>query len=187
MDTNYIISHNIAANGDASDELFLTWSLPGLTLRMDMGNANHSANAASKDKPKHHNRIRAILIHLDRYNSMGASKLARDIGVSKSTISHLLRGKSNPLYSTASRVVNRLEAELGFPLYPDEVFSNDGSYPTPYVCMLVGCRGCSDDRFYDRENEIKPGYKPLERGHWTGDNFELEGLSELERRDEEEI
>jgi DNA-binding phage protein len=149
---------------------------------MDMGNAKRSANAVSeKDRPKHHNRIRAIMIHLDRYWSRGASILARDIGVSKSTISHLLRGKSNPLYSTASRVVKCLELELGFRLDPEEVFSEDGSYATPYVCALVGCKGCNDDRFYDKENRIKPGVHVLERGKWTGDNFELEELSEQGR------
>jgi DNA-binding XRE family transcriptional regulator len=151
-----------------------------------MGNASRSANAANENKPKNHNRIRAIMIHLRRYWSMGASILARDVGVSKSTISHLLRGKSNPLYSTASRVVKCLESQLGFPLNPDEVFSKDGSYPTPYVCMLVGCKGCSADAFLDSAHQIRPGVKKIERGHCTGDNFELEGLSELERQDEKE-
>lgn len=151
-----------------------------------MGNASRSANAANENKPRHHNRIRAIMIHVARYWSMGASILARDVGVSKSTISHLLRGKSNPLYSTASQVVKCLERELSFPLNPDEVFSKDGSYPTPYVCMLVRCKGCYADAFLGSSRLFKPGIKRIERGHCTGDNFELEDLSELERQDGKE-
>lgn len=147
-----------------------------------MGNAERSAKAASKNKPRHHNRVRAIMIHLPRYWSMGASVLARDVGVSKSTISHLLRGKSNPLYSTASRVVKGLESQLGFPLNHEEVFSTDGSYPTPYVCMLVGCRGCSAEALLDSGRQLRPGFPRIERGHCTGDNFELENLSEQEVR-----
>lgn len=149
---------------------------------MDMGNATRSVKAASENKPKHHNRIRAIMIHLRRYWSRGASILARDVGVSKSTISHLLRGKSNPLYSTASRVVKCLELQIGFQLNDEEVFSKDGSYPTPYVCMLVGCRGCYPDAFVPAGYQLKSGLPRIERGQCTGDNFELENLSEQEVR-----
>ena len=145
---------------------------------MYMGNATRSVKAASENKPKLHNRIRAIMIHLPRYWSMGASVLARDVGVSKSTISHLLRGKSNPLYSTVSRVVKCLEQEIGNRLDPEEIFSRDGSYPTPYVCELMGCDGCNDDRFFDRDSQLRPGASALKPGRWTGDNFELEELIE---------
>ncbi|MBV6459404.1 MAG: hypothetical protein HONBIEJF_02552 [Fimbriimonadaceae bacterium] len=122
------------------------------------------------------------MIHLPRYWSMGASALARDIGMSKSTISHLLRGKSNPLYSTASRVVKGLESQLGFPLNDKEVFSEDGSYPTPYVCTLVGCRGCLPGAFLSSGRQLRRGLPRIERGHCTGDNFELETISEQEVR-----
>ena len=145
-----------------------------------MGNANRSANAATYKK-RHHNRIGAILIHLKRYWSMGASKLAADAGVSKSTISHLLRGKSHPLYNTARRVVKCLERDFGTPLSLDEVFSEDGTYPTRFVCTLMGCTGCDDSRFYDRDNCVLPGLRRIESGRWTGDNFELESISETER------
>lgn len=145
-----------------------------------MGNANRSANAATYNK-RHHNRIGAILIHLERYWSMGASILAVDAGVSKSTISHLLRGKSHPLYSTARRVVKCLEREFGSNLDPDEVYSEDGSYPTTFVCALMGCPGCDDSRFFDRNDSVLPGLHRIERGRWTGDNFELEDISQAER------
>jgi DNA-binding phage protein len=107
-----------------------------------MTNADRSESAATRS----HNRIAAIMMHTDRYSFRGASRLAADTGLSKSTISHLVRGKSSPLTITVERVVKALEDQMGRPsgqqLNHQEVVSATGSYPTPSVCALVGCRGC---------------------------------------------
>ena len=145
-----------------------------------MSNPNRSADAATKQ----HNRVAAIMVHTRRYWSMGASLLAADAGVSKSTISHLVRGKSHPLYSTAISVVKCLERELGFRLDLDEVFSEDGTYPTPFICALARCPGlgCRPAIIWDEDaNSVKPAFRFVNPGHWTGDNFEFEELSEQER------
>lgn len=148
-----------------------------LTLRLEMFSPNRSVSAATPTA-KHHNRVLAIMIHLPRYWSRGAAQLARDIGVSKSTISRLVRGKSHPLYRTACKIVKCLQQELGRPLTHDEVFSDSGLYPTQFVCDLVNCPGCSDDRFFDLDSCRRAGCQHLERGRWTGDAFELEELTE---------
>ena len=152
------------------------------TLRSDMANANRSTDAAT-NSAKQHNRIAAIMLHCKRYWSLGASLLARDAGVSKSTMSALIRGKSQPLYRTAAKVVKNLERELGLPLDHNEVFSEDGNYPTPSVCKLVGCHnpfGCLPAHLFGRDGAMKPEhYRP--RGGFSGDNFEFEDISEEER------
>ena len=145
-----------------------------------MTSSNRSADPTTIG-PKYHNRVAAIMVHVQRYWSRGASRLATDAGVSKSTISHLLRGKSNPLYTTTRRVVKCLERELGLPLHPDEVLSEDGSYPTTQVCRLVGCPGCLPEVAYQRDNAQNPVLLHVKAGQWTGDNFEFEYLSKPER------
>lgn len=142
-----------------------------------MGNANRSAGAARVN----HNRIAAIMLHTNRYWSRGTSRLAEDSGVSKSTISHLVHGKVNPLYSTVESVVKCLERQLGHPLDIREVVSKDGTYPTPFICRLVGCPGCTPEFVYDRENREKPAFRHFRAGQWTGDTFEFESINEPER------
>jgi transcriptional regulator with XRE-family HTH domain len=135
-----------------------------------MGNANRSADAATY-KPKHHNRVRAIMLHGSRYSCYPTSHLAADTGVAKSTISHLVHGRTNPLYSTALRVVKCLEADLGRPLDCREIFSENGKYPTASVCELLGCPGCTPPWFFD-DVQIKSQYRFLQMGRWSGDTAE---------------
>jgi len=147
-------------------------------LRSEMSNPNRSVKAATK----HHNRVAAIMLHTSRYSCYPTSRLAADSGVAKSTISHLLHGRTNPLYSTAARVVKCLEREAGMALDFREVFSEDGSYPTPPVCILLGCPGCTPAIVFDEDNSEKPAFGHVRAGQWTGDTSEFDGLGEPERR-----
>lgn len=110
------------------------------------------------------------MLHLPRYSCLGTSRLAKDTGLAKSTISKLLHGRSTPLYTTASRVLDCLERALDRTLDHREVFSEDGSYPTPHICALVGCRGCLPDAGFTLGS--------VTAGRWTGDNFEFPGEPE---------
>lgn len=152
-----------------------TEKLRALTLRSKMSNPDRSASATTK---RHHNRVAAIMLHTSRYSCFPTSRLAADSGVAKSTISHLLHGRTNPLYSTAARVVKSLERELKTVLDPREVFSEDGHYPTLAVCTLCRCAGCTPDAAFAVDNNRKPGFEGFRAGQWTGDTFEFEFISE---------
>jgi len=130
-----------------------------------MPNVNRSASAATKTT----NRVAAIMIHLPRYAFRGTSRLAQDAGLAKSTISHLVRGQTNPLYSTVERVVKCLSHHLGRRLDHAEVISSTGTYPTTFVCPLVNCSGCLPDRAYDETGDLRADWADVESGHWTGD------------------
>ena len=113
------------------------------------------------------------MAHVTRYSFRGTSRLAMDAGLAKSTISLLVHGKSNPLYSSLREVVKCFEFHLGRCIDLREVASEDGTYPTPFVCDLAGCPGCLPDALYDLLGGRKPNPKRVLPGRWTGDVAEF--------------
>jgi len=107
--------------------------------------------------------------------------MAADSGMAKSTMSHLLHGRTNPLYSTAARVVKSLEQALNRSLDFREVFSEDGRYPTLAVCTLCRCPGCTPAIAFASDSSRKPAFQSFKAGQWSGDTFEFEHLVEQER------
>lgn len=115
-----------------------------------------------------HNRIAAIMAHTSRYSFRGTSRLASDAKVAKSTICHLVHGKSSPLYKTLERIVASLEYQLARRLSVREVVSVDGSYPTASVCKLVGCPGCLPEYAFSPDGSVKAEWQHVHPGEWTG-------------------
>lgn len=137
-----------------------------------MSRANRSGNAATKC----FNRIAAIMHHCSWYSGYGTSRLARDAGVAKSTICHLMYGQTNPLYSTLERVVQCLSRRLNRELPYAEVISPNGEYPTCHICQLVGCRGCLPAKAYLPDGSLRDEWKDIKPGQWTGDLNEAHEL-----------
>lgn len=116
------------------------------------------------------------MAHTSRYSFRGTSRLAKDSGVAKSTICHLVHGKSSPLYKTLERIVASLEFQVARKLNTREVASEDGSYPTQFACKLVGCTGCLPDFAYLPDGSVKPEWADVKPGKWTGDVSEQEAV-----------
>jgi transcriptional regulator with XRE-family HTH domain len=113
------------------------------------------------------NRIREIAIHIPWYGFKTQARLARDSGVSPATISRLVHRKSQPSLKLSLQVTAALSHRLGRPLDVREVFSVDGRYPTPSVCVLTGCRSCLPPEAYDEEENLKPEYGDVKAGTWS--------------------
>lgn len=84
------------------------------------------------------------MVHIDAYLLTPVTSLARDAGVSHSALSRVLSGQAAPSFTLAGKIARALERRLGARLLgghlnPFELFSLDGTYPTPSVCDLVGC------------------------------------------------
>jgi transcriptional regulator with XRE-family HTH domain len=118
-------------------------------------------------RPVPENRIKAVMDHTTRYAFEGQSKLAADAGVARSTISRLLSGQSAPSSQLLLRVTRALEVATGRPLDPRDLVSFDGTYPTSYVCELVGCKGCLPDAAFDQNDNLKTEWKGVEPGRWS--------------------
>jgi transcriptional regulator with XRE-family HTH domain len=118
------------------------------------------------------NRIAVLLAHTVRYAFEPQARLARDVGVSRSTVSRLMRGRSRPSWDLMRRVTAALDAALddrppGAPLTTREVFSPDGTYPTPSGCALCGCPGCLPEAAFDRDGRRRPEYRAMRPGDWS--------------------
>lgn len=114
-----------------------------------------------------HNRVGAIMLHVPWYTFRGQVRLARDVGVSRSTICRMLSGRSAPSYPVIAGVVEALSRRLDRPLELSEVFSPDGTFPTPSVCALCGCNGCLPAQAYDKEDDtLRPEYSHVRSGQW---------------------
>jgi len=116
---------------------------------------------------KSSNRLHVVLAHTSRYAFEPQARLARDVGVSRSTISRLMNGQSRPSFDLVRRITAALEKALDRPLDPRELFSPDGTYPTSSGCLLCGCHGCMPDEAYDRWGRIKPAFQNQKPGDWT--------------------
>jgi transcriptional regulator with XRE-family HTH domain len=105
--------------------------------------------------------------HCTWYAFKGRARLAEDAGVSKSAITRLLNGQSDPSYALVTSVRKALELRLGRTLDPRELISYDGSFPTP-ICRLVGCKGCLPNSAYDHEGKRRPEFRNVRPGEWMG-------------------
>jgi hypothetical protein len=126
------------------------------------------AGASTKDRnfgPT--NRIRQIVWHIPWYGFRTQARLAADAGISPSSVSRMIRGCSQPTISAALKVTAALSFRLNRTLDLREVFSPDGTYPTPNVCDLVGCLSCMPPTAYDSDDDLKPEYRDVVAGTWS--------------------
>lgn len=113
------------------------------------------------------NRIRCFMLHIAMYSIEGQRRLARDVGVSHSTISRLVRGETAPSFQLAEAVTQALSRRLGVPVSIRDVFTTDGTYPTPCVCDLTpDCKGCFPPEAYTEDGTMKPEYRDLRPSDW---------------------
>lgn len=114
-----------------------------------------------------YNRVAMLMAHTARYAFEPQARLAKDVGVARSTISRILSGKRNPTLPLALKIVTALEESLGVPLDSRDVFSPDGTYPTRSGCKVAGCKGCMPEAAYDRHGNLRPAYYTARPGDWT--------------------
>jgi hypothetical protein len=118
-----------------------------------------------------HNRIAAVMIHTSRYAFEGQARLAADAGVSRSAVSRALGGLSALSLPVLLAITKALEKETGRRIDLRDIVSEDGSYPTPFICAAVGCAGCLPEQVFDDDGRRRPEYAAIKPGQWSGDNL----------------
>jgi DNA-binding XRE family transcriptional regulator len=119
------------------------------------------------NSPTVHTRLKAVMAHTVRYAFEPQARLARDVGVSRSTISRILAGKTNPSPALVRRITETLEKQIDQSLQERDLFSPDGTYPTPSTCFLCGCDGCLPEEAYDARGNLRPDYHNARPGDWS--------------------
>jgi len=133
-------------------------------------------NLIRPKRPRSHNRVAAVMSHSQKYWFKGRSLLAQDAGVSRSALSRLMSGRTHATYAVVAKVAKALEVSLGRTLDPRELVSLDGTYPTPFVCTLVGCKGCLPKDYHSEIPKIRNRWRNVPAGMWTGDNQEAKAV-----------
>lgn len=113
------------------------------------------------------NRVADVMAHTSRYAFKGVPRLARDAGISRTSLSRVIHGRMNPSARLAARIATALEKEIGRPIDPRELFAERGEFPTRYTCDLVGCRGCLPDAATDEFGDLKSSFIGVEPGRWV--------------------
>lgn len=113
-----------------------------------------------------HHRVREMAWHIPWYGFKTQVRLAKESGVSPSTVSRILRGCELPSLFVALRLTQALSKRLGRPLEVREVFSLDGTYART-VCQITGCRSCLPPTSYDPDNNMVPGSPQRASGQWV--------------------
>ncbi len=125
--------------------------------------------AAPPDQPLQgllHHRVREVAWHIPWYGFKTQARLAKDSGISPSTVSRLLRGQELPSLLVALRLTDALSHRLGRPLDVGQVFSLDGLYSRS-VCDLTGCRSCLPPTAYDRDDNFLTPAPDSPSGQWV--------------------
>lgn len=112
-------------------------------------------------------RLGDAMAHVNRYAFKGVSRLARDAGLSPSSISRILSGKQSPSFLLVARLTDALEAASGRKIDPRELVSENGRFPTQHICKLMSCGGCLPENALDEFGDVKPTFKDVRRGEWV--------------------
>jgi len=124
------------------------------------------APPGNHSKPRPQNRLRQIVWHIPWYGFRTQARLAQDSGVSPSAISRIMRGKAQPTLPVAQRLTDALSRRLNLLIDLRDVFSPDGTYPTPSVCHLTRCPSCLPPTAYDETDNLRPEFQSSRAGQW---------------------
>ncbi len=118
-------------------------------------------------RPRLHNRVQTVMVHISRYSFQGRARLAADVGVSRSTISRLINGQTSSSHALVQAVTDALSAGLKKPLAPRDLFSSDGCYPERSGCRLCSCGGCLPESAFDVHGRRRVEWLNARPGDWS--------------------
>lgn len=125
------------------------------------------ATASRRARPRLHNRVQTVMVHVSRYSFQGRARLAADAGVSRSTISRMINGQTSPSHALVQAVTDALAVHLKKPLVPRDLFSGDGSYHERSGCRLSGCTGCLPETAFDGHGRRRVEWLNAQPGDWS--------------------
>lgn len=113
------------------------------------------------------NRFADVLDHTDKFAFSGRSRIAREVGVCRSTITRVLNHQVNPSFALVARITAAIEKEMGFRIDPRDLIAEEGQFLTRSVCDLMACPGCLPENALDEFGATTPGFKDIYVGRWV--------------------
>lgn len=113
------------------------------------------------------NRFDDVLVHTDRFAFYKIRRLAKDAGVSPSSVSRLINNQLNPSFALVARITAAIEMELGMKIDPRDLIAENGEFLTRSVCDLTGCRGCLPSAALDEFGRTLPAFTDVKPGTWV--------------------
>ena len=135
--------------------------------RAEKGAIGSEVTASRRARPRLHNRVQTVMVHVSRYSFQGRARLAADAGVSRSTISRMINGQTSPSHALVQAVTDALSVHLKKPLAPRDLFSHDGSYHERSGCRLSGCTGCLPETAFDSHGRRRVEWLNARPGDWS--------------------
>ena len=117
------------------------------------------------------NRIADLMDHHERFAFKGVTRLAREAGVSPSSVSRLINGKMNPSFIMVARLTDALERAYGHPIDPRDLIAEDGKFTQRFCCTVVGCPGCMPENAVDEFGDLKPAFHEVRPGEWQSSRY----------------
>jgi len=117
------------------------------------------------------NRIADVMMHTKRYAFNGVTRLAKDAGVSPSSVSRILNGKMNPSFGMVDKLTQALEKEFGFELNPRDLVAALGGFKTMHLCEVVHCDGCLPPSATDEFGDLKAAWQGVLPGTWVTSKY----------------
>ena len=124
-------------------------------------------NAAPRPLGKAVSRIADAALHLTPYQFWTVARLARDAGLSTSSVSRVLAGRQSPSFLLVARLTGAVERAAGRKIDPRELVAEDGAFATRHVCELMGCSGCLPENALDEFGDTKAAFEGVGIGEWV--------------------
>ncbi|MCC7434214.1 MAG: helix-turn-helix transcriptional regulator [Methanoregulaceae archaeon] len=113
------------------------------------------------------NRLADVMAHHDRFAFKGVSRLAREAGVSPSSVSRLINGQSNPSFLMVARLTEALERAYGYRIDPRDLVAENGAFIHRFCCELAECKGCLPENALDDFGDVKAAFAGVKAGNWV--------------------
>jgi len=113
------------------------------------------------------NRLADVMAHSDRFAFKGVSRLAREAGVSPSSVSRLINGQSNPSFLMVIRLTEALERAYGYRIDPRDLVAEGGGFLHLFCCDVVNCPGCLPENALDEFGDTKQAFEEVKPGKWV--------------------
>lgn len=116
-------------------------------------------------------RLDDVMAHIPKYSIEGVTRLAKDAGVSVSSVSRIINGLQSPSFIIIARLAGAIEHQLGVRVDPRDIVAESGRFLTPHACDVACCKGCLPHSALDELGQRRKSFEGVKPGQWVASRF----------------